>query len=282
MLAMPLLAVIVVTHNSARFLPDFFQSWQATNPPSHEILLANSGSTDDTLQLAATFPAKVLPLKNIGYGAAINAAAGQTSADWLLLCNPDLIFPEDFATEFLNPMMDNPPQNAGCIAPGLVNEDDTGQLSVGHFPTIRGLIADQFRPAWRRKYIYPDPTGFYDWATGACLLIRRQHFQSIGGFDERFFLYSEEVDLQRRLAEKGLRTYFQQDAAVMHLAPAASRNPPKIIRRYAARGTLRYFAKHGRFLQLSLYRLLAIASRRLPINEALASRRKVLSTPTGP
>ncbi len=122
----------------------------------------------------------------------------------------------------------------------------------------------------------------YDWATGACLLIRREHWNAVAGFDEKFFLYVEEVDFQRRLAALGLRTLLKRDVAVTHLSPAASRSPSATIRRYAARGLLRYFAKHGTPAQLLTYRLLVLSTGRLSPKEALAPKQKILETPTGP
>jgi N-acetylglucosaminyl-diphospho-decaprenol L-rhamnosyltransferase len=281
-MAEPLLAVIVVTHNSDRWLGDFFESWEAAMKGveiAHEVVVADAGSA----VLPANLPegVRVVACGNVGYGASINRAVRATSAPWLLLCNPDLFFNEDFGKEFIRPMIDATPAGAGCMAPGLVNEDDTGQPSVGPFPTIGRLVTDQFRAPMYRKFTYPDPAGFYDWATGACLLVRREHFLSVGGFDEKFFLYVEEVDLQRRLAGAGLRTWFVQEAVVMHLAPNAAA-PRKTAGRYSARGMLRYFAKHGTSGQLFAYRVLAVFSGRLSMRDAFASRGKILETATGP
>jgi N-acetylglucosaminyl-diphospho-decaprenol L-rhamnosyltransferase len=278
----PLLAVIVVTHNSDKWLPGFFSSWEkgieGTCIP-HEVIVADAGSA----VIPANLPAgvRVLSCGNVGYGASINRAVGASSAPWILFCNPDLLFSDKFGMEFLKPILDAPPQNAGCIAPGLMNDDHTGQPSAGPFPTIRRMMTDQFRAPLYRKFTYFDPTGFYDWATGACLLVRRKHFNLVGGFDERYFLYVEEVDLQRRLASAGLRTWFVQDGTVIHLAPNAAA-PRESARRYSARGMLRYFAKHGTAGQLLGYRLLALVSGRLSVGEAFASKRKILETATGP
>jgi GT2 family glycosyltransferase len=281
----PVIAVIVVTHNSEGWLPGFFRWWAsvtAATPYAHEIVVADAGST--MLPGAVPAGARMVACGNVGFGASINRAVTVTSAPWLLLCNPDVSFGEDFGPQFLKPVLTTPlsfPRNVGCIAPGLVNDDDSGQPSVGAFPRIRRLIADQFRSPMYRKFAHPAPTGLYDWATGACLLVRREHFQRVGGFDEKFFLYVEEVDLQRRLAAVGLRTWFVQDVGVIHHAPNAAA-PRSTAGRYSARGMLRYFAKHGTFGQLFAYRLLAVASRRLSLREAFAPTGKILETPTGP
>ena len=280
----PLFAVVVVTHNSAAWLPGFFKTWSMAVPTlPTEIVIADSGSTDDTERAVgeAASSARFLECGNIGYGAAANRGVAATSAPWILLCNPDLEFDKGFESDFLQPMIQNPPKGAGCIAPGLTNEDDTGQYSVGDFPTIRGILRDQFRAPEKRKYVLRSGEEMFDWATGAILLVRREHWNAVGGFDEKFFLYGEEVDFQRRLAGLGLRTRFMKEVGVRHLSPAAGRATAQ-IKRYSARGMLCYFAKHGSPLQLLAYRILALASLRLPPSEAFASKEKILKTPTGP
>ena len=89
------------------------------------------------------------------------------------------------------------------------------------------------------------------------------------------------MDLQKRLAGLGLRTWFVENVGVIHHAPNAAA-PRSTAGRYSARGMLRYFAKHGSVGQLFAYRLLAFASRRLSIREAFAPKAKILETPTGP
>ncbi len=290
------LALVVITHNSASWLPAFFSTWRDTLAKSTRakdlagsIILADSGSTDDTLHAAARLApeATLLPFHNLGYGPAANRAiAAATNATHILLCNPDLTFPENFAATLLDPLVSEaPPFNkAACVIPRLVNADGSTQPSVGRFFTIRDLIADQFRPREHRKYLHPQPTTMQpiDWAMAACLLLRKDAFDAVGGFDDRFFLYVEEVDLMRRLRNAGHEAWFFPAAAVTHHSPNAARSPRPEVQRYAARGTLRYFAKHGRFPQLLAYRLLALASRRLPPNEALAPRRTLLAASTGP
>ena len=283
------LSLIVVTHNSARWLPAFFQTWRAATvgfPFSIELLLADSGSSDNTIQIAKEHEPsiRIIECGNIGYGAAANHAVAIAKSPWHLLCNPDLLFPPDFVSTFLFPAMKFPSKNTGCIAPTLLNPDGTTQPSIGRFPTLRDLLFDQFRPPLQRKFLPLDRIreGRVDWAAGACVLCSREAWDAVGGFDERFFLYVEEVDLQRRLADSGFPSHYLPEAKVTHAAPNAAGEPRPLIQRYAARGLLRYFAKHGTFGQLVLYRFIALFSRRLPVREAFAPTRKILNSPTGP
>jgi N-acetylglucosaminyl-diphospho-decaprenol L-rhamnosyltransferase len=285
----PQLALIVVTHNSERWLEGFFESWKRTvagtwtiidRSMRHEIIVADSGSSDDTREVARRLApdAKIISCGNIGFGAAANRGVRESTASLALVCNPDITFSALFLKQLV-PLI----APFSAFAPQLLNPDGSVQPSVGDFPTIRGILFDQIRPRECRKYITPQPTSRQevDWATGACLLFTRKAFESVGGFDEKCFLYAEEVDMQRRLKDAGHQIWFNPNAQVTHHAPAALHPNPQ-IKRYAARGLLRYFAKHGTPSQLLAYRLLALVSLRLPPHEALALRKKILETPTGP
>jgi len=295
-----LLTLVVVTHDSVRWLRPFFESWRDAVADAPElarsaVVVADAGSTDQIpAELARLRPdAKVLPVGHIGYGAAANAAIKAVGTPWVLLCNPDLTFPSGFGAEFLQPFTARTQREneewlkkAGVIAPRLVNPDGSVQPSVGRFPTIRGMLRDQFRRREERKYSFPQPTERcrIDWATGACLLINREAFESVGGFDPFFFLYMEEVDLQLRLAAAGYPSWFvpAEHGGVVHHAPNAARSARPEVQRWAARGLLRYFAKHGNALQLAACRGLILIAGRLACSEALAGRKTLLARRTGP
>ncbi len=294
------LTLIVVTHNSAQWLPEFFGSWKAAVAEAQgltaamvEIVVADCASTDESREMArglAGVAAEILYLGNVGYGAVVNRAAAVSRAPWMLICNPDLSFSREFVRSFIDPQLlalsEASPawHGAACLAPRLLNADGSVQASVGRFPTVGGLLRDQFRARARRKYLFPQPmqSTLVDWATGACLLVRREKFTEVGGFDEQFFLYVEEVDLQRRLGAANGQTWWVEEATVTHHAPNAERKPRAEVQKWAARGTLRYFAKHGTFVQLMAYRKLAFFSGRLSLGEVGRSRAGILGERTGP
>lgn len=298
----PLLALLIPTHHDTHWLPDFLHSFAQAlahsrflTPAQVEIIVIDSGE-EPTLETTlhthapnAGTPYLLVP-GNVGFGAKANRGAAATSAPWLLLCNPDLTFPPTFVQNLIDPVFDPQLlpeplwQRAAVIAPRLLNPDGTPQPSVGRFPTIPSLLADQRRPRHLRKYIHPQPdtATLVDWATGACLLLRHDAFNAVQGFDEHYFLYVEEVDLQRRLWQHNFQTWFAPEAHVTHHNPNATRPPRPQIQRYAARGLLRYFALHGTPTDLLTYRLLTLLTRRLPPKEALTPRKTLQKTPTGP
>ena len=281
------LALVVVTHDSASWLGRLVETWavaaERAGVADVPVVIADSGSRDDTLAVAGRLlpGARLLGLGNVGFGAAANRGIGEVSAAWVLLCNPDLTFPPEFGQR-VAAAIGGAPDGVACLAPRLLNADGTPQPSVGKFPSLGGVLRDQLRARERRKYVLPQPVvaGPIDWATGACLLLRREAFWAVGGFDERYFLYVEEVDLQRRLHAAGRKVWFVPEVTVRHYQPNAVRPLRPEIQRYAARGMLRYFAKFGG--GLAGYRMLAFLSGRLPAPEAFASRRNILECSTGP
>jgi N-acetylglucosaminyl-diphospho-decaprenol L-rhamnosyltransferase len=284
-----MLTLVLVTHNSSQWLPPFAASWNRTvgacAPFPYPVIVADSGSFDGSLSLAGKLMTNVQGLScgNIGYGAAANRAFALATTPWVLLCNPDLVFPMPFLGQLARISHLHAPRTA-CIAPQLLNPDNTPQPSVGTWPTLRSILHDRSRPRDQRKYIIPQPSeeAGIDWASGACLLFRKSAFDAVGGFDEKFFLYVEEVDLLKRLANAGWETWFVPTLSVIHLNSNALREPTPLVNRYAARGTLRYFAKHAEFTTLWGYRKMAYLSGRLPFSEAFSSRRNILARPTGP
>lgn len=292
---MPTVGLVVVTHDSGIWLPQFATSWRKAiatcgggGAEKIEVHIADSGSRDHTCELARQLlPEAILQTcGNIGFGAAANAAIREMTASWIVLSNPDVTFSSEFLSSLhaIIGVVDRIPSDVSCIAPRLLNADGSLQPSVGLFPTIITLLQDQCRPRQLRKYLSSQPSSEapIDWASGACLIFQRDSFLAAGGFDEKYFLYVEEVDLQRRLREMGKQILFVPSLQITHHQPNAARPPRPDVQRWAARGMLRYFARFSPFISLPLYRLLACASGRLTFREALASRKSILGRTTGP
>ena len=268
-----------MTHNSAEWVGRAARSWQGG-----QVVVADSGSVDGTVAAVERLwpTARTVLCGDVGFGTAANRGMKELSADWVAVSNPDVAFVENCSSEMMRAIQEAPPEVA-VLAPQLLNADGTIQPSVGRFPTLWSVVRDHWRPRERRKYCFPQPTTKTDieWATGACLLFRRQAFKAVGGFDEKFFLYGEEVDLQRRMHDAGMKIVFVPEAKVTHFQPNAIREPRPEVQRWAARGQLRHFAKHGGLGTLWGYRLMALLSGRLDADEAMASRKAILARGTG-
>jgi GT2 family glycosyltransferase len=195
--------------------------------------------------------------KNRGFARAVNAGVRRASGDWILLLNPDVSVPDEFLDQVIAAaearLADDP--NVGIIGFGLRHADGTPQASVGPFPTFANVLSGLFRPrAHRRCRPVMKKSAEVAWATGCCLLVHRDCWETLGGCDEDFFLYYEDVDLCRRAHAGGWTVWHDPRLAVTHFHPLHSRRvgaPLRVVTRHAL---LTYAAKHWPTWQ---FRLLA-------------------------
>ena len=182
-------------------------------------------------------------------GAAVcGAPRGALASDWVLLLNPDVTvedgFLDDVAT-FVEKLAAADP-NTGVVGFRLRNRDGSPQASSGPFPTLTRTLAGLFRPRSRRKCTHrPESTRQpVDWVTGGCLLVRRDCFRQLGGLDESFFLYYEDVDFCRRAAAAGWGVWFDPSLEVTHHWPLHLRRVPAPLRLMTRHALLTYARKH--------------------------------------
>ena len=170
------------------------------------------------------------------------------ASDWVLLLNPDVTVEDGFlddVTTFVEKLAVADP-SAGVVGFRLRNRDGSPQASSGPFPTLERTLAGLFRPRSRRKCTHrPEPTRQpVDWVTGGCLLVRRDCFRQLGGLDESFFLYYEDVDFCRRAVDAGWGVWFDPSLEVTHHWPLHLRRVPAPLRLMTRHALLTYARKH--------------------------------------
>jgi N-acetylglucosaminyl-diphospho-decaprenol L-rhamnosyltransferase len=192
------------------------------------VLMADNGSTDGTPQAAAArYPnVRLFPTgANLGYGTAVNRAVNQVvhADEWVVVANPDVQWGPDSIDELLDAAARWP--RAATLGPLIRDPDGSVYPSARHLPSvIRGGMHAVLGPLWgnnpwstgyRQERLAPSerPVG---WLSGSCLLIRRAAFDQIGGFDERYFMYFEDVDLGDRLVKAGWQNVYVPSAEVLH------------------------------------------------------------------
>ena len=140
--------------------------------------------------------------RNHGFARAVNEGCRLSRGKWVLLLNPDLTLTKGFLDGVLAlaDKLSGGEDRTGIVGFQLLNSDGTTQLSSGHFPTLPTTLAGLLQPRWRRKYQSRDMTRRcgVPWVTGCCQLLRRECLEEVGGFDESFFLYYEDVDICQR------------------------------------------------------------------------------------
>jgi len=192
---------------------------------------------------------------NPGFGAGINRAAALTRGDLLLVLNPDTIVDCDVVPR-LSAWMDSHARTA-IVAPLIATADGAIEASARAFPgwsTVLGGRSTWLSRAWpsnplsRRNLLtgseVREPIDV-DWVSGACMLIRRDAFDAVGGFDEGFFLYWEDADLCRRLGIAGWRVTYYPGCRVTHRGGRSSRHRAIGSAIAFHRSVFRYYLKHG-------------------------------------
>jgi N-acetylglucosaminyl-diphospho-decaprenol L-rhamnosyltransferase len=191
----------------------------------------------------------VVRSQNEGFAAGVNTGWRLARSPWLLVLNPDV----DVASGFLGQVFAridtheaNPDGPPGIIGFGLHNSDGTPQGSVGVFPTLARTIREQFIPRSRRKYQagWRIRSGPVDWVTGACMLVNSELIAALGGMDEDFFLYHEEVAFSRAARRLHWSVVYDASVTVVHRHPLQNRAISPKMRVITRHSKLLYFLKH--------------------------------------
>jgi hypothetical protein len=247
--------VVIVGYRAYPELRQCLASLARHDPEAKVVVIDHAADPAQAAVLTAAYPRLVYrgSPANPGFGAGVNAAARETT-DHLLLLNPDCELTAPVVQPLLAVLVAEP--RAGIVG-GLVRESDGRvQASARRFPDVTTGLAG--RTSWLTR-VWPgnplsrrnlradagDGVRPVDWVSGALMLIRRETFDAVGGFDERFFLYWEDADLCRRAALQGWTTWYAPVTEVIHRTARASRHAP--LRSLAAFhvSAFRYYWKHG-------------------------------------
>jgi N-acetylglucosaminyl-diphospho-decaprenol L-rhamnosyltransferase len=262
-------SVVVVTYNALPWVERALDSVRG-----HETIVVDHGSTDGTLELVRErFPeARLIEQENKGLGGGSNAGMRVAAGDYFLLLNSDAWALEG-SLERLVAFAEQRPE-AALVGPKLLNLDGTLQHSVRGFPTLWRLVTEYFflrKLAPRSRalnafygagFAYDEPREA-EFLMGACLLVRREAADTVGLFDEDFFMFSEETDWCYRFRQAGWKVLFTPDAEFVHVGGATTRQNWGPMFREQLRGHLRFLAKHRGARGAERARRLLLASLRL-------------------
>jgi N-acetylglucosaminyl-diphospho-decaprenol L-rhamnosyltransferase len=250
----PTLSVIVVNYCQWHGTAGLVRNLTATSRAVEVVLVDNHSPGHPLVRRLRRWPGVSLRRwrRNQGFARAVNEGFRLSRGDWLLLLNPDVTLPANFADSLLALIQDNAARDprAGIIGLQLRNADGSVQGSWGRFPTLVSSVARLVLPRSRRKYQPPGQRGrAVDWVTGCCLLVRRDCLQQLRGLDEAFFLYYEDVDLCRRARQQGWAVWYEPRLAVVHHRPLHSRPVGPLLRLLTRHALLTYAARHWPYWQ---------------------------------
>ncbi len=229
----PPVAIAVVSWNTRELLDACLRSLHADAQAARaEVWVFDNASSDGSPDLVAErhpWVRLIRSSENLGYGRAVNRVAAQTAAAWVAPSNADVEVEPGALQALLDAGAADP--GAGAVAPRLVLRDGSTQASVQVFPSPLTALLEASRvhrvsrrAADRLLYTWDEARpARVPWVAGAFLIVRREAWDAVGGFDESTFLYGEDLDLCWRLGAAGWGTRYEPAAVVHHHESAATR-----------------------------------------------------------
>ncbi|MFC7447565.1 glycosyltransferase family 2 protein [Rhodococcus daqingensis] len=235
------LAVVTVTYSPGKHLQSFLDTLEGATTSKTQVIMADNGSTDGAPEAALEQNSNVRLLRtggNIGYGGAINRAVAELDpeAEFVVIANPDLRWGAGSIDVLLDAARRWP--RAGALGPLVLEPDGSVYPSARQVPGLVSgaghAVLGSVWPSnpWTQRYrqeneeISERPVG---WLSGSCLLVRRAAFDSINGFDSRYFMYMEDVDFGDRLGRAGWHNVFVPSAEVTHAKGHAAGRHPELM-----------------------------------------------------
>jgi GT2 family glycosyltransferase len=237
------LAVVVVTHQSASDLPRCLESLlHRLDGVDASVVVSDSGSTDATVAVARSYPVHVVPGRNDGFGAGCNRVLGHEAvrdARWVLFLNPDTELVDGSLAAVVRRC--DALDGLGVASVRQVDVTGTTWPTGRRYPNAARLLAEavggplQRFGQWDLDIDCYERERDFDWLVGAFLIARRAALDEVGAFDERFFLYSEEVDLCLRIRRAGWRVVHLPVASYRHYKPGRAVTARELHLTYAQR-----------------------------------------------
>lgn len=251
---MPDVSIIILSWN----VRDLLQRCLSSLPLSDsdvEVIVVDAASSDGSAEMVRTefLGAKLITRKeNLGYTRGNNLGLRAAAGRYLLILNPDTEVVGDAIPQMLAYMDAHP--RIGVLGPQLLNPDQTIQSTRRRFPSLgtgflestwlQPLAPRRLLDRYYARDLPDDAIAEVDWVVGAALLVRREAYEQVGGFDEGFFMYSEEMDWCHRMKTAGWQVVYFPPARIVHHEARSSAQVPAATHIRFNTSKVRYFRKH--------------------------------------
>ncbi len=225
-----------------------------------DVIVVDNASADESLATVADLPLTALSLRrNGGFAFGCNRGLEAGSSPFVLFLNPDARIEAEAVRTLARFLSAH--DTAGLVAPRVRTAGGELELSLRRFPRLRSTYSRAFflhrlfpRASWSDEDVR-DPAAYeyahpVDWVSGACVLVRREALERIGGWDESFFHYGEDIDLCRRLWSAGYEVWFDPSAEALHVGGVSAPRPR--LRPILVANRVRYARKHEPRLEAAL------------------------------
>lgn len=234
MIEPPLVSTLVLNWNGAHLLSDCLSTLAAQQWPAHEIVVVDNGSIDDSAAVAARYPARWLPMgDNLGFTRAYNRAVPEVKGDFVFFVNNDMRFEPDCLSQLARVLAAD--ETLFAVDP-TQRSWDGARVIHGRTRFVGGSYHDVVVPPWAVEYTAPAAAPVeVPWGCAGSLLVRRDRFDALGGFDPTFFIDFEDTDLCWRAWRRGWRTVYVPDAVLYHKVGMSGDEYQHLIRGVGAR-----------------------------------------------
>lgn len=249
-----MVSIIILSYNTKDLLRSCLQSVFAyTRGVDFEVIVVDNASHDESVEMIKKEFKNVRVVeneKNVGFSKGNNIGARRAKGKYLLFLNSDIFFSENDIKHIVS-YIEKDKKN-GVVGAYFRNPDGSHQKSYGSFYTLPRLLLDLFlgeRVGFPRNVERPLET---DWVSGGCFLVRKELFDMLGGFDENFFMYVEDMEFCFRIKKKGYRILVVP-ASFIHAGQGSSDRTFAIVHIY--KGILYFFKKHRSSLEYDIVKL---------------------------
>jgi N-acetylglucosaminyl-diphospho-decaprenol L-rhamnosyltransferase len=245
---MPDLSVVVISFNTKDITDKCLKNLALSNFKNKQVIVVDNASTDGSIEMIQKKYPEFTLIKsdlNLGFGKANNLGMGQAKGKYILLLNSDAFIQPDTLDKCIEFMENNPDSSVmGCK---LTYQDGRLQPSAGALPNP----INTFRWIWGLgSSVHPKSPDYFStshrvgWVTGAFVFLKKEVFGKTNGFDEKIFMYMEEIEWCKRIKMAGLNVYYTSDFSVVHLAGASSNFDLSPAYTKEMHGLVYYFEKH--------------------------------------
>jgi GT2 family glycosyltransferase len=233
----PRLDIVIVNWNTGDLLARCLESIEATDRSGFvlsRVVILDNASSDQSMNRLEKRDSRysiIENLRNEGFAKGCNQGAADSQADYILFLNPDVVLESDALRVPIQFLEEHRLERLGMVGIQLVNQEGKIARTCCRFPSLRSVYCkmlglSNIAPEWFHSYFMSEwdhqTSREVDHVVGAFYLIRRELFKELGGFDERFFVYLEDVDLSKRAAERGWKAMYLSEVRAFHRGGGSS------------------------------------------------------------
>lgn len=261
--------IVIVNWNSGLQLKDCVESVMKSsfdNSILNKVIVVDNDSKDNSVELAEKLNFDKLEIiknrENLGFGKACNIGAKNSQSDFVLFLNPDAFVYEDTFKKLFDYINENDTPDTGIYGVQLIGDDEKVQRTCARFPKLRNFLVRvlglnkinrEFFKSFSMEYWNHHETKIVDQVIGAFFLIKKDVFEKLNGFDERFFVYYEELDLSKRIYDNGYKTMYLSKVQAYHKGGGTSEQVKALRFFYSTRSSLIYSFKHLGILKSMIF-----------------------------